>query len=371
MSDRLLTAVSCLVAVTGCGDDITPRHLELGVVTFNAGLAPGYVDLAAERAPAVGPFLAEIDADVMCLQEVWLDQDGDAVAEAVAGRFTVHRELTVDETATDEPACEQEESGPLADCFTAHCGEVGPEEVADCALEFCSSQFDAVGDTCQDCLVAHLGEPWTDILNSCVNGGGSFTYRGRNGLALLTRDPGWSVSYLAFPATQIARGALMARRTDPDLGELTVACTHLATDVGIDYTGEYGSWAGENLAQAEMLIDALPSGPVILLGDLNSGPAIGPNVEAELPAAYDAFEAAGLESAFIAAGQPACTFCDDNTLVDGEGAGGSLIDHVFVRGVELGAVERIATASLAIEVDGAPVTSNLSDHYGLRAETVW
>jgi endonuclease/exonuclease/phosphatase family metal-dependent hydrolase len=163
----------------------------------------------------------------------------------------------------------------------------------------------------------------------------------------------------------------MARRTDPELGELTVACTHLATDVGIDYTGDFGSWAGENLAQAEMLIDALPSGPVILLGDLNSGPAIEPNVEAELPDAYDAFVAAGFDSALIAAGQPACTFCDDNTLIAGEGAGGSLIDHVFVRDLEVGAVERIATEPLAIEVDGAPVTSNLSDHYGLRAETAW
>src|SRR5262245_56122168 len=45
------------------------------IVTWNLGLAPGFVDFAAERAQLGAEAVAGLDADVVCLQEVWQEED--------------------------------------------------------------------------------------------------------------------------------------------------------------------------------------------------------------------------------------------------------------------------------------------------------
>ena len=45
------------------------------VVTYNVGLARGFVDYADQRAEPVAAAVAALDADVVCLQEVWLREE--------------------------------------------------------------------------------------------------------------------------------------------------------------------------------------------------------------------------------------------------------------------------------------------------------
>src|SRR4051812_18396889 len=52
--------------------------------TFNAGLAVGVVKLASERAEPVAAALPNLDADFICLQEVWLDEHWKRIVAATS-----------------------------------------------------------------------------------------------------------------------------------------------------------------------------------------------------------------------------------------------------------------------------------------------
>ena len=57
------------------------------VLSYNAGLLPGFVLYPEERAPFVQQAIANTDADVICLQEVWSDADVAAIKDAAAERY--------------------------------------------------------------------------------------------------------------------------------------------------------------------------------------------------------------------------------------------------------------------------------------------
>ncbi len=59
----------------------------LKVVTYNLGLAHTFVPLAEERLPELGKALANSDADILCLQEVWEKKDRKKIAKAVEKTF--------------------------------------------------------------------------------------------------------------------------------------------------------------------------------------------------------------------------------------------------------------------------------------------
>ena len=53
----------------------------LRIATFNAGLLDT-VGWVPERRPLVNEAVAALDADVVCMQEVWQDADWDALVES-------------------------------------------------------------------------------------------------------------------------------------------------------------------------------------------------------------------------------------------------------------------------------------------------
>ena len=78
-------------------------------------------------------------------------------------------------------------------------------------------------------------------------------------------------------------------------------------------------------------------------------------------------QAAGLTSAFVESPAAQCTFCDTNPLNGGIDHGESvLIDHIFYRGFS-GTTDatRILDEPLTITVDGTPVETAYSDHFGV------
>jgi endonuclease/exonuclease/phosphatase family metal-dependent hydrolase len=189
----------------------------------------------------------------------------------------------------------------------------------------------------------------------------------------------------------VRRALLYAQVDDARLGKLHVFCTHLtAIQSGIKYEGSYADWDAENAAHVQALIDwakekAGDGGQVLVLGDLNTGPA-GAGIQPSVPESYAKLPAAGYRDPFLSGPSAACTFCTDNPLVSpSDSAANSEIDHILTRNIVAPAqVTRVLDTQVEIDVtttgmdagvsmvgvDGGVAGTKrkvgLSDHYGLR-----
>ena len=73
---KLSAVLSGLCLLLGACSDEHPMdpgapRAQLTVATYNAGLAPGFVDYAAERAPLTTAAIGALSVDVACIQELW------------------------------------------------------------------------------------------------------------------------------------------------------------------------------------------------------------------------------------------------------------------------------------------------------------
>jgi len=211
----------------------------------------------------------------------------------------------------------------------------------------------------------------------------AYVYGGSYGIGILTSAEVLEHDFLRFESEQIARGALYARvRSADSIGELQVFCTHLTANThALVHPARRGSWRAEHARQVSELAawiasKAGASAPVLLLGDLNTGPALpDAGIGGRATEQYAVFLRAGFINPYIAAGAAECSFCSANTLNGAAGRGGSLIDHVLLRGaLRVLTVERVLDEKIDLVVDGRRIQSHLSDHHGLavvlsRAQT--
>jgi endonuclease/exonuclease/phosphatase family metal-dependent hydrolase len=365
------------------GDADTP----MSIVSYNVGLAFGYVSEASGRKDTIITALAESDADVVCLQELWTNQNDagewttDVIEEVLAGSVANFPHQYWARTTTSDTAppqgCSVEESEPLEACAATNCADVAPENLADCVLTSCADEFNATAAGCQSCLAGNLGMPFEDIVAACkgvISSG--VVYDGHNGLAILSKHPlaGTEIDELEYALT--SRAILHATVTPEGAPPVDLYCTHLASDLStsIDYPpgGAYASFAEENAAQANALLawaDSTATAPtVVLAGDFNHGPMIGTG-HAELDANYQLMVAAGYTDPIADSGEY-CSYCSRNLLQDGGGTDGELIDHIYVRGTF-----EVVSASIvyddAVDVvtaDGPTTQLHRSDHFGVRVD---
>ena len=369
----------------GCdsGGDSEPEVL-LRVATYNAGLATGYVDYAPERLPLLGPAIAAVDADVICLQEVWTDADRDALIAATKASFP-HSYFEVTDgrehdggASTEGPACTPEESDPLAACAAEHCAEVAPENLAGCVLPNCGDQFNALSDVCQGCVFENLGKPAAEIITLCQSEdsgeGGGWVYDGRNGLLILSRATLSDTEMLLFDSYANVRVGLHAIALTDGLDEVDVYCTHLSAGLSsVPYAGEADSWEAEQAAQIAAFTGWIASTadaatPTFIAGDMNCGPAKGA-MPAEFPDNYAGFGVGtgGRSAPFVDATEELCTWCGvDNPLIGDDSE--RVIDHVLVENLPEGvsaSAARILDQPVTLNIDGQDTESRLSDHYGV------
>jgi endonuclease/exonuclease/phosphatase family metal-dependent hydrolase len=338
----------------------------LKVVTFNAGLARGFVDLAEQRAPLVAEALATLDADLVALQEVWEPQDVEAVQAATRDRFPEQVFLEPAPEAAQQPACEPGELDALESCIATACAGVLDEQLAACVLANCGADFGELGANCQTCLAANIGGSVDDILGACEEAADRYAYGGSFGIGLLSRHPITSTEQTTLESSLNRRAVLYARVDAGPLGEVHVFATHLSPVFSdIPYPGP-GSWEEEQRAQIETLLGLIaekapPGTPVVVLGDLNTGPALA-GIAGEAPDNFALLLAAGLLAPYVDQPGARCTFCADNPLVGGADDDESvLIDHVLVRDLEAVSVARVLDEPLTV----GTVTAPLSDHYGV------
>jgi endonuclease/exonuclease/phosphatase family metal-dependent hydrolase len=382
MTSRVLAVLMGGVVVAGCKPAADGPE-SFSVASFNVGLAFGYVPEASARVVPITEAIAELDADVVCLQELWLEQDAEgnwtsgtieAVLGGTASTFEhAYWSRTMAPDGSEPVGCSVEEAEPLEACVVASCGDVPPENLADCVLAECVDEFMGTSAGCQSCMAANLGQPLEAIIAACkgVTQSG-IGFDGHNGLAILSRLPLRSTEIRELDYALTARSILHASVELESGGAVEVLCTHLAADLStsIDYPegGTYASFGEENRAQTDAILGFAEElgGTVVMAGDFNHGPDRN-GARAELPENYAAVLDAGFTDPIAEAGA-SCTYCDGNALIGGMGESGTLIDHVYVpEGVRVSGAGVVLDERIEVTgADGNAITVNLSDHFGVR-----
>jgi endonuclease/exonuclease/phosphatase family metal-dependent hydrolase len=374
-----LTALLAATALASCDDAKGPETNVAAVVSWNVGLAEGYVSYAPQRRPGLLAAIPTLDADLVCLQEVWSQADATAVISAAAAVFPHSYQVQLVDDTVGPPGCppESKEVEQLSLCATSKCGTLPSSELGACVLGQCDAEFKAVPPSCVQCLAANLGQALDTILLACTTGSARYFAKGANGLVLLSKHPLENRTHLAMTSTNTQRSVLGATVDLPGVGKTDVYCTHIAADLEsqLPYAGPYTSWGDENLAQLDAIFAQITATKqteqVLLLGDFNSGPAIPPDIAAELADNYQHIIDAGWRD-WPGSDAPAlCTFCPENTLVS-DTSSGVLIDHVYAKGIPAAFSQsraaRFGTETVTIETESGPAQSHLSDHFGMRLQ---
>jgi endonuclease/exonuclease/phosphatase family metal-dependent hydrolase len=367
----------------------------LRFATFNAGLAVGILNHAVERAPRVAEALGRQPVDVLCVQEFWFDTHWRELVRAVGERLSEQVRPEPLE-AQKRAACTAAETKDAAACVTEHCGSRSALELARCAVDHCKQFASDLSPLCMSCLSRDPLRSAEEIFGECVQPSAeaagdpsttrakarkamkparpSYYYGGSYGTGLLTSQRVLEREIFQLPSTQHPRAVIYARIDTRLAGELHVFCTHLTPVMNsVPYSGA-GSWEREQAEQVTALLSFVAKksgeyGRSVVLGDLNSGPAVPPNVRASEGEQYRRFVEHGFENPFIQSRHVQCTFCYDNPVINGSGSGGLLIDHILTRNLHLRAAGwRILDEPLPLVVNGREVRSAYSDHYGLLLE---
>jgi endonuclease/exonuclease/phosphatase family metal-dependent hydrolase len=384
-SNRAVAALgSALMLGCGSGDGHWSNGATLDVtfLTFNTALGIGLSDYPDQRAAAIAGDLPQLQADVLCLQEVWQPERVKQLAKALEQQLPyAYWSVAPWHENAEGPACTKAETDELTGCLSEYCSDVSESDLPSCAVESCAGRFLSVSVPCQQCILANQSVDVESVVQACGSMEGAAAFRDQNGLVLLSRFPLENPGYRAFDSSLGDRGVLSARVHQDLLPSLTAFCTHLAaTQPEVPYTGDYQSWEGERAHQIGQLLAYVSSKrdgehAVALMGDMNCGPATARSTAAD-PAAFDTLTAAGFASPYAENESAACTFCLDNPLVgagddaklDPDSAAGAILDHVMLSGLpdrlEVSA-RRVLTDRIEIEVDGETVKTSRSDHYGV------
>ena len=345
-------------------------------VTYNAGLAVGFVPAADVREPEISAALAGLDADVICLQEVWLPTQVDAIAGATSSAFP-HQYFPAASQSSDAQ-CNPGELDSLLTCMDdAGCSDLCIDQVDDCLFDNCGVQFLLLPKDCMRCGMANVGSAPSDIADTCQDAPVEYAYGGSFGTGILSKHPIVSTDELVFTSTTNRRSALKAVIDTPD-GDVAVTCTHLtAVFDTTPYPRDSGDWESEQAVQVAELIDWVDNDATehkVLMGDMNTGPEVG-EINAEAPDNWDIFDDADFDIPYLD-DDPTCTYCAENGLLAGSADNDDdrIIDHVMFRGWSAyPANARVLDQELpGTESCGDTFDPGaLSDHYGVSTTATW
>ena len=333
---------------------------ELVVETYNAGLAGTFAPaLSTERREPIADALSESDADVLCLQEVWRDDDAEFLQGRLAEAFPhTFRQPTSDTNPRATP-CGLTSTVATLTCVATKCAMQGVD-LTTCVNTECAANWGALGAACQQCLAANVA---TAPLCVVPPGAKPLQSGGRNGLMLLSKHPIWAPSYGSLGSELLQRGVITAT-----VSGRTVQCAQLTAkldDVTYLPKGGVTTWEEEQTIQVQELGGlSSPLQCVVLMGDLNSGPET-VSLAGESAAAWTALGAAGFSGSWE---EPFCTWCGDNSLARNPVASKRL-DHVLVRGCPGATVTLSRTMDSTVQLVAGDqlTTTTLSDRYGVRA----
>jgi len=142
---------------------------ELNLLSYNLGLAHGYVPYAAARLPKLVTELKKSDADILCLQEVWSKEDRTTITNALKARYP-HSVSAPTKQAYRKtgwfsgPTCRVRDlfgSNKFVSCILTTCSGKSGEEKSRCINNDCRPALDALAKSnryCAESLMASVGE---------------------------------------------------------------------------------------------------------------------------------------------------------------------------------------------------------------------
>jgi endonuclease/exonuclease/phosphatase family metal-dependent hydrolase len=352
------------------------------IMTFNAGLAPSYVPFAAERAPVIASALGNQNADVLCLQEVWVNKDQQLLKEKLKSIYPyAFSFLTSPIKSPLVPACELGNligQGKFLNCMVQSCFLKSEDSLTSCILKNCTQALDTLKNEnkyCGQALMAQNSNPppvaFWNILNP-FKSPDLFTYESGTGVIIFSKYPFLKKDVLDLTenSTLNRRAVLTVEIQPPEFSKpISIYCTHLTAnfETSVPYSGNYKSWQDENKSQIDILLSKIKTNtsPSILLGDFNCSIA---NKKADIDDDWQSnCHALASEMEEIELQEPKCSFCKNNSLTDNEPKN-LLLDHIYVRGLNF----KLAKLSLngtypIITPDQKTELKPLSDHYAVEA----
>lgn len=369
------------------------RTESLSVTSYNMGLALNFVDFTLERLVANETLLADYDSDVICFQEVWLQDSVDSIKAALAGHYPHVYIEPPEQVFSDGAACTIEEITPFAECALELCPGLTGSDLVACAPAACAAFLP--GGACFDGLLGAVGLPDITVelvVEVVTQPAGLFAFDGSLGLILASKYELKNREFQDFIDNSSGnhRGALYAEIELNDKKHV-VGCTHptanLEATIAYPDSGNFASWEEENaFMQAEMInfVNAKAGKkPIFFGGDFNCSIANGSTgTDADFAPNCQLW----LDNGFIdpAAEEQTCTFCDTENLLllPGGGSEALLLDHVFVKNLAVPPTAAIVTervfddpvlidaleppAELAPE--DSPMLTHPSDHFGVRLD---
>ncbi len=407
IQSRRLLAFLAVAVLCACSDnsdnndndDAVDRTETLTVTSYNMGLALNFVPYTNERLVANEALLADYDSDVICFQEVWLEDQVEAVTAAIEDNYPHIYTVEPEQVFSDSAACTNEEIAGFENCARTECAGLSGSALVACAPVQCAAFIPELSPVCLDAVVSAVGIPDVtvdDLVETVTQPAGKFAYDGSLGLLLASKHALQNREFQDFidDSTSNHRGALYAEIEINDSSHV-IGCTHPTANLSatLDYppSGKHGSWEGENrFMQQELIAFANRKAgdrPIFFAGDFNCGIA---NAATGVDGDFAANCQLWLDDGFIdpAGEQLPCTFCYDENLVlqaeggqGGEGGeGGTLIDHVFVKNLPASnriIAERVFDDPVSIEAlvppselqpEDSPMMTHPSDHFGVELE---
>lgn len=372
----------------------------LKTVTVNWGIAPGVVDLATPRIPAMAEEVSKMRGrDVLCFEELWpLEAKQAAIKALGSDMHTFYVETRGENQQYGVNVCTPSQIQDSAACARKKCANLPTEEQTICVHKACRDDLVNLyiqgGAKCVICMVASVGHSIEEVVNNCEQSdpqtpiaGVSRAFDGQNGVLLASRWPLKNTEALRLQASFSNRVALFATIEIEGNEPIEVACAHISTRNEISPDNpKFANWNEEMNSQIDVISTRLKQRagdrPSLFLGDMNAGPVLGEMITEYTPKVWSHIRELGFYSPAVDADPPFCTICADNTLryvkivgnrlVPSYGKNNYLIDHVLVRnpagGTELKTVSAYHFLTQVRNFkgyDGQLVKRHLSDHYGV------
>jgi endonuclease/exonuclease/phosphatase family metal-dependent hydrolase len=424
---RSLVFFTLFTLLGGCSDTSGDETGGVAIETYNLALAGSFIAYEQQRRELLPDAIADSDADILCLQEVWAQTDKEAIRDAAAANFPnvfiVEDDLL---TPLDDPEDQNGDIPPppttvpcpegntqnamdaAIDCVALNCNTLSPGDEngqttsIDCAIANCIASVASLlgAPRCYACLSTQLPtSTFAEIRSSCPTVvEQDLAFDGQNGVMILSRYPLKDQVHWVIPGTWNRRVIMSATAELPGGKELDVYCNHLTpvfAGLAFPYTGQYGAgqtdaagWEAELLLQTQKLIDhvEVTSGqtPAVILGDLNAGRDYPPqDIFADGEAALDLLETA-FTPAYTADYVPQCTFCTSNPVREpGADDVSNWIDHIHLYNLP---ATSVVTTERTFDEDVLSVPAGaggagggggsggagemlvpLSDHFGMRS----
>lgn len=330
---------------------------QLSVITYNMSLGN---EENGTRVKEMVRELKVLDADVLCLQEVY---DPDRIIKEF--NFPYNYSKVFPESFFSGGVCPFWEAlkpnNPFY-CRLKNCSDFTGSNLILCLKEKCENSLNNLKQKNNECAQAFITQifkhPIVDFfaLMNPFNSLPRFPKKGSTGLLLLSKKQlkNKEVADFSQISSGINKGALIA-----DIEGFRIICANTSGPLeGSLYMGSFSSREEENRVQIEKLKKWLVGRNDILLGNLNCSKAVPyTDIKENFSKNCEGLEDLGLEEPIYR--KPECTYCPYNNLDEHQELGGLILDNLFISQESL----------IDIDVVMKNLTNSesfLSDHFGVR-----